>query len=306
MPGDPTWADLVARFAAHLEDDLGRSPHTVRAYRDDMNGFAAWFRSTRDEDPRPAGLIRRDTADWEAHLRARDGRKGKARIKTVQRKMTALRQFFAWLAKHDLGVRFDPPRVPRKSTASTPRWLTRAEERALIVAAEAAQSARDLAILYLGLHGGLRVSECSGLDWEDITISDRKGVMTIRGKGDVVREVQLSLTLKKALLDWRAGCGFPRGPVCLGQRGRLKPRMCQYVVERFARAARVGGRAGGIKDFSHHCLRHTCARRMIDGGVPIVDVAAHLGHADVKTTMIYVQSREETMSKAVGVLDQEN
>ncbi len=129
--------------------------------------------------------------------------------------------------------------------------------------------------------------------------------MRVRGKGRVERTVQLSKTLRHALLDWKAGCGHARGPVCSGQRGRLTPRALQDVVVKFARAARVGGRsaAGGVKDFSHHCLRHTCARRMLDAGVPIVDVAAHLGHADVKTTMGYLASRDEDLKRAAAALD---
>jgi integrase len=171
----------------------------------------------------------------------------------------------------------------------------------LLTAVEVANSARDVAILYLGLHGGLRVAEMQALEWPDIAISERKGELLVRkGKGRKLRTIRLSKTLRHALLD--LGGGRRTGPVLTGQRGALSVRGLQDIAERYGRAARVG-KIVGLKDFSIHALRHTCARRMLDAGVPMPDVAAHLGHSDIKTTMGYVGSKDDDLTRAAEALD---
>jgi integrase len=308
---EPTWPELVDRFTTHLDDEE-RSPHTVRNYRDDLAAFRAWYRTRYGEEPQLATLTKRDVVDWKGSIEATGGRKAKdddgkrtvarkAEVPTVNRKLCAIRSFFRWAQGEDLGVRFEAPKPQRKQGKPDPRWLSRAEERALAAAVEAANSARDVAILYLGLHGGLRVAEMQALEWPDITISERKGELRVRkGKGRKERTVKLSKTLRHALLD--LGGGRRSGPILTGQRGALSIRGLQDIAERYGRAARVG-KVVGLKDFSIHSLRHTCARRMIEARIPLPDVAGHLGHADVKTTMGYVGSKDEDLARAAEALD---
>ena len=298
---DPAWPELVDEFTADLEDEE-RSAHTVRNYRDDLAAFATWFRGQRGEEPQLAILTKRDVNEWIGSIEATGGRRGaRAELPTVNRKLAALRSFFRWAQGQDIGVRFDAPKPRRRQSKPDPRWLSKAEERALIAAVEAADSRRDVAVLWLGLHGGLRVAEMQGLDCSDIAISERKGEMVVRGKGRKQRVVKLSKTLRHALLE--LGVGRRSGPVLVGQRGRLSIRGLQDIAARYGAAAKLGKTAYGIEGFSIHALRHTCARRMLDAGVPITDVAAHLGHSDIKTTMAYVASREENLARAAEALD---
>jgi integrase len=299
--GEPGWDGLVGGFMEHLAEEE-RSAHTIRNYRSDLALFAGWYRDRYGEEPEVARLAKRDLVDWAAAIEATGGLNGgRGQVPTINRKLSAVRSFFRWLDAQDRGVRFDPPKPRRRQGKKEPRWLSRAEERALIAAVEVADSARDLAIVYLGLHGGLRVEETAALDWQDVTISERKGTLIVRkGKGRKERAVALSKTLRHALLDW--GGGARKGPVCTGRRGRLHWRGLEEIVNRYARAARIG-KTTGIKGFTHHCLRHTCARRMVEAGVPLPDVAAHLGHADIKTTMVYVGSKDEDLAKAAAALD---
>src|SRR5205823_14283729 len=162
-------------------------------------------------------------------------------------------------------VRFDPPKPQKRQAKPEPRWLEKAEERALIAAVEASNSARDVAILWLGLHGGLRVSEMQALDLPDVTISERKGELRVRkGKGAKQRDIKLSKTLRHALLD--LGGGRRNGPVLTGQRGRLSIRGIQDIAERYGRAARVG-KTVGLEGFSIHVLRHNADTRIMPTGV---------------------------------------
>jgi integrase/recombinase XerC len=308
MAPEPTWTELVDQFTAYLEDE-DYSTHTVRNYRDDLAVFARWYRARDEEEPELGRLTKRDLLAWRDSLEISGGRNGaKAELPTVNRKLGALRSFFGWARDRGLGVRFDPPKPRKRQAPPTPRWLEPAEERALIRTVELDDSKRrkrdikrDVAILWLGLHSGLRVSEMQALDWEDVVISDRKGELTVRkGKGAKLRVVKLSKTLREALLALRGD--RRKGPVLTGQRGRLTVRGVQDIIEGWGTRTIVG-KAGRLEDFSAHVLRHTCARRMLEKGVPIADVAAHLGHGDVKTTMGYLTPKDHDLVKAVEALD---
>jgi integrase/recombinase XerC len=81
---------------------------------------------------------------------------------------------------------------------AAPRALSRDEQRALLRA-----GARDRALVVLMLFAGLRIGETVALDVDDVTISARKGVVTIRsGKGDAYREVARNALVRAVLEEW--------------------------------------------------------------------------------------------------------
>ena len=306
MADAPTaeWVERISEFLSFLAGEE-RSEHTCRNYHDDLDAFARWYRDRTGEDPQLDRVSKRDVLDWKLSIEATGGRAGtRAKLPTINRKLSAIRSFLRWSQEQGHSPRFDPPKPARRQAKPKPRWLEKTEERALVAAVEAANSARDLAILYLGLHGGLRVAEMQALDWADVSISERKGKLTVRkGKGNKERDIELSNTLRHALTD--LGGGRPKGPVLRNGNGnRLSVRGLQDIADRYGRQARVG-KTVGLEDFSIHVLRHTCARRMLENGVLITTVAAHLGHADVKTTMGYLTPADADMAKAVRSLDVE-
>lgn len=303
-PPADDWSEHVDRFLAQLALEE-RSEHTIRNYGDDLHAFARWHRDRTGADPELAEVGRRDVLDWKLAIEAGGGRAGaRAALPTVNRKLSAIRSFLRFTQEQELSPRFEPPRPARRQARPRPRWLEKAEERALVSAVEKANSARDLAILYLGLHGGLRVAEMQALDWSDIAISDRKGRLKVRkGKGNKERDIELSNTLRHALQD--LGGGRPGGAVLRNGNGdRLSVRGLQDIAGRHGRQARLG-KVVGLEDFSIHVLRHTCARRMLENGILITTVSSHLGHADVKTTMEYLTPADADMHKAVRSLDEE-
>jgi integrase len=300
----PAWPEAIDQFVAYLEEEE-RSDHTIRNYQDDLSAFGSWYRGQYEAEPDLPSLGKRDIVDWKKSVEAAGGRNGaSAALATVNRKLAAIRSFLRWAQDQELAPQFDPPKPQKRQSKPEPRWLEKSEERALVATVEASQSDRDAAILWLGLHGGLRVSEMKGLDCSDARISDRKGELLIRkGKGAKQRTIKLSKTLRNALV---ALIGHRRDgtPILKNMAGkRITVRGLQDIAERYGRQTRVGKRVG-LDDFSIHVLRHTCARRMLEKGVPITDVAEHLGHSDTKTTMGYLTPKDRDLVKAVESLDE--
>ena len=275
-------------------DDFARSltsmsVHTRRAYDRDVQEFVAWCE--RGACATPHALDHRVLRRYLAYLTTR----GFSRS-TIARKAASVRAFSRYLARHDV-VDHDPgrhlrspagaqrlPRVPRAAEATL--LLDAAIERtASTEARELALARRDLALLELLYATGLRVSECCGLDVNNVEL--RKRHVTVLGKGAKVRRVPFGDAAHEALVAYvdnaRAALFTDRSPaqaLFVNRRGnRLTPRDARRVLERFPLP---DGRA-----LHPHALRHAFATHLLEGGADLRSVQELLGHADLSTTQVY-------------------
>jgi len=144
---------------------------------------------------------------------------------------------------------------------------------------------RDRAILTMLLFTALRIGELATLDRDDVAISARKGVVTVRrGKGDRYRQVPLNGEVRDALDAWLAKrVSLPQsdGPALfLSLKGqRLSARAIDLTLRSLGQRADV--------TLSAHTLRHTCLTRLVRAGNDIVLVAELAGHARLETTRRY-------------------
>jgi integrase/recombinase XerD len=178
----------------------------------------------------------------------------------------------------------DLPRQPRL----LPDTLTVAEVDALL---EAAPDLRARALLELLYASGLRVSEATGLDREDLSLDG--GFVRVIGKGDRERLVPVGDVALDWLRQWLDE-GRPLllelgrtstdrgGPLFLGDRGgRLARQQAFAIVRSATRAAGLRGR------ISPHTLRHSFATHLLEGGADLRIVQELLGHASISTTQLY-------------------
>jgi integrase/recombinase XerC len=56
-------------------------------------------------------------------------------------------------------------------------------------------------------------------------------------------------------------------------------------------------------DLTPHMLRHTCAKNLVDAGIPLNQIAAILGHNRLETTKIYITPSQADLAKAVEKLE---
>jgi integrase len=266
-------------------------------------------------------LTKRDVLDWKQSIEETGGRKDKdgegnrtiaraAKTPTVNRKLAAVRSFFRWAQEHDLGVRFDPPKPRKRQGRTEPKSLEADERRALLRAVESAGNTRDILLIRCGLEGGLRVSEMAALRWSDVKISDRKGEMRVKGKGGKERTVPLTKSLRNAFVEHGYGRhrGKDKAPFESQRGGRpLSVRGIQDIIEGYGKAARVG-KTVGLPGFSAHVLRHTCADWLLNNPDPdqrltVPEVAQILGHADIKTTGIYLRPQGGRLAEKMARID---
>jgi site-specific recombinase XerD len=187
------------------------------------------------------------------------------------------------------------------ASARSPKSLEKREVDRLIRMAERSGKKRDLALLQVLRHTGLRVEEVCDLRLDDIEISERKGLLTVRrGKGAKYRTIPLNADVRYALGVYLAV--RPRvddDHLFIGQRGRgLSEQAVWYLVTKYARQA-------GLEDVSPHTLRHSFGKQLLDATKDLVAVAALLGHEKLETTAIYTQPSERDLARAVALLERE-
>jgi integrase/recombinase XerC len=281
-------------------DELRRqeaSARTIENYRSDLARFAAWFAQTVGKPFAAAAVTPTDVREYKAYLQHIE----KRQPATVNRRLAGLRKFFAWAAS--TGHIAEAPTRQVKGLGAVqpaPKALTKREADKLLREVEQAHNKRDVAVLRLLRHTGLRVSELCNLRLGDITMSARAGQAVVRsGKGNKYRAVPLNVPTRAAIreyLDVRPKTTDDQ--LFIGQRGPLKSEGVEDLVKKYAYHA-------GLSGVTPHVLRHTFGKQLLDSGVNLVTVAALMGHSRLETTALYTQPSARDLAQAVDRLTDE-
>jgi integrase/recombinase XerD len=274
----------------------GRSEHTVRAYRGDVNRFLVRAGKPFDE------VTLADLQSFATSLESL-APSSRCRILSAVKSLLAFGHRIGYLP-FDVGGAL---RLPAVRNRLAERILPEADlHRILTLGPEGAPGGRNRAILTLLYASGMRVSELCGLSWRDLQPNGDGGQVTVFGKGGTTRSIQVPPSVWKLLTGLRnaeagaqrgAPSGAPSGPdhpvFCSRKKrggGRLRPLAVLRVVRQAAR------RAGVDLPVSPHWFRHAHASHALDRGAPIHLVQATLGHASLTTTGRYLHARPKDSS----------
>jgi integrase/recombinase XerD len=148
-------------------------------------------------------------------------------------------------------------------------------------------TSRDLAIVGLMLLQGLRSAEVLALNRDDLLLSEAQ--LRVHGKGSKLRLLPLAPE-SIPLLDHylRLERPDPCSPALfVSLKGPARgTRMTPAGLRSLFRYHR---RTTGVAIANPHRFRHTFASDMVRAGVSLPALMQLMGHADIKTTMIYVQ-----------------
>ena len=288
---------LVADFLDHLAKARDQSPHTVSAYRRDLDAFIAFAgRYYGDWDWKRVDRLglRGFLGDFE--------RRGMSR-RSASRALSALRSFYRFLAVHH-DFEHNPVRAVRtpKQEKRLPGHLRGEQTAALFQLVEAAaedgefEALRDLATLELFYSSGIRLAELVSLDLGGLDLlSDQ---VKVTGKGRKERIVPVGSAAVRALRRYLAARealmrkpGADRTAVFVNRRGR---RLAASTVQR--RIRRLFALAG-LDGFRVHSLRHTFATHLMDAGADLRSVQEMLGHASLTTTQVYTHTSVERLKE---------
>jgi len=305
-----TFDDSLEQFSDYLHQQ-DRSRMTVKNYLHDLGQFARWFEQTNGRPPAPATITPTDVKEYRAYMQNVKG----SRPATVNRRLRSLRAFCRWAVEAGLiaadptaGIRevrqqrLGPKALDRTEVYRLTRTLEERLQWALNtrgrLSGHAVRAARDMALVMLLLHTGLRVSELVALKLSDVEMSERKGSLTVAGKGNKQRQTPLNTDARKALQQWlevrpkveSQALFVGRGGVPLGTRG------VQAVLADLGERAQVEG-------LHPHVLRHTFATRYLEANPgDLVGLAAILGHESLETLRIYTVPNSDRLANKVEKL----
>ena len=170
------------------------------------------------------------------------------------------------------------------------RHLTMEETNAILDAADITTRSgiRDRAMLHLCFAAALRVSELVTAQMADLSLR-APASLRVQGKGRRERCLPLWKQTAADLRAWLAVRGENSAPeLFLNATDRPMSRAgFEYVLHMRAAATVCPSLAG--RSISPHQLRHSCALTMLQATGDIRKVALWLGHADVRTTEVYLR-----------------
>jgi integrase/recombinase XerC len=272
--------EAAAAFLRHLERERNASPHTLRAYGEDLAQFSDYLQRELGRAARPVDVDHLLVRGFLAELHQRGLRKSSS-----ARKLAGLRSFFRYLCRegrleHNPARALQTPRQERR----IPEVLDEAQAASIVEVPGASSAAiRGRAILELLYGTGIRCAEAVALDVHELDLDAR--MVRVLGKGRKQRVVLFGRRAGEALSAW------------LGERRALRPKSDALFLN--ARGGRLSGRsvralvARRVKQValarrcSPHTLRHSFATHLLMRGADLRAIQELLGHSSLSTTQRY-------------------
>ncbi len=284
MARNTTFDGYIKSFLAYLSVEKNFSGHTVKAYKSDIQSFFIWCNYTS-----PDKITFQKLREYIHFIQQFDYKKT-----TVARKIAALRTFFKYLHKTQY-LSSNPAEnlISPKKPKALPKFLTDYEMTSLLdsINTDTPARLRNKAILELLWATGMRISELSGLNFDDLNLEENE--ITVFGKGAKERIVLVSERAKKYLKQYidiarpLITKEFPTSQiddraVFINKTGkRLQNKSVRDAINSAVDAIQLP------KHVTPHVFRHSFATRMIENGADLRVVQELLGHASISNTQIY-------------------
>ncbi|PWN07480.1 tyrosine recombinase XerC [Rhodohalobacter mucosus] len=290
--------DQIEKYIGFLKVERNASEHTITSYRTDLEQFVSFLSEELGQDSfsiDPGNIQRIDIRLWLGKL----NEEGFSR-NSIARKTASLRSFFKYLftrgviEKNPAHLLIVPKAEKRLPKTVQPEEISRMME---LASADDAKTVQHRAILELFYSTGMRLSELTGLNVDDIDL--RAAQVKVTGKGNKQRIIPLGGEAIKACKnhlksreelfssktdgnDYKAMFIAPRGR-------RMYPRQVQNIVKHYLL------QTSEITQKSPHVIRHSFATHMLDAGADIRIIKEFLGHASLGATQIYTHTSVERL-----------
>ncbi|MFU8927712.1 site-specific tyrosine recombinase/integron integrase [Acinetobacter puyangensis] len=281
----PDWLDQLA-IQQH-------SQHTIAAYHRDLVAFLSYC---EQQNLQPQQLQISDLRQYMGYCIEQKQWSNQS----VQRALSAIRQFMQWLQQHGTQVDanfkdFNIKRQPRPLPGMlSPETLNQLLDQA------APQSdndqwlwARDKAMLELLYSSGLRLNELVNLKLSDIDWSQH--LVRVKGKGNKTRIIPFGQKAEQALRHWlgmRITKILDHDFIFISRAGqKISDRQVQNRIKQQAK------RAGLSADLHPHLLRHCFASHLLSNSGELRTVQEMLGHSNLTTTQVYTHLDFDHLAK---------
>jgi len=250
----------LSDFEEYLKGEKNFSAHTIRAYMADVLTFLIWVNE--------ADINEIDTKKFSEYLYF-IGQMNYTKT-TIARKIASIRAFYRFLYREEI-IDFNPTdTILTNVKISTPSGY------------------RNRVIFELLWASGMRISELSGLNYENLNLDQNE--ITVYGKGAKERIVLIPDKTKENLKNYIENVSDmicktdknAKSPVFINNHGyRLQNQSIRKALKEVVNHIEIS------KNVTPHVFRHSFATRLLENGADLRVVQELLGHSSIANTQIY-------------------
>ncbi|MBD3628149.1 tyrosine-type recombinase/integrase [Cyclobacterium sp.] len=286
---------MLFSFISFLENEKRASPHTVLAYKRDLETFMDFLR-TAFEMEQAEEASHAEIRAWMVDL-IEEGHS----VATVNRKMATLRSFYKFLLKSEIISRDPTFKIQSlKEGRKLPAFIQEKEMQDLLREANFESDfdgQRDRMVMEILYLTGMRLSELIGLRWAAVDLVNAQ--LKVLGKGKKYRIIPISTGLQKNIISYKKVFeetfslidGNDYFIVKLNREAAY-PMMIYRIVRKYLEIFVQTTKK------SPHLMRHTFATHLLNKGADLNAVKDLLGHSSLAATQVYTHNSIEKL-KAV-------
>ncbi|TWC69738.1 tyrosine recombinase XerC [Herbaspirillum sp. SJZ099] len=297
---------LIQQYLSTLRTQRKLSAHTTENYGRDLQELLGLLSTAANPASGDGALDFRKISQFQIRKCAAQLHARGLNARSISRKLSAWRGFFAWLSM-EVELKANPVDgvKPPKKSKPLPKALAADDAIRLVSQGNpgkdpsSTMAACNRAMFELLYSSGLRVSELGTIDITDTRegayesagwIDLENAEVTVTGKGDKKRKVPVGQAARQAIADWlpiraslvKADAGPDRHALFLTERGtRMSARVTQLRLKTHAQAL------GMASDVHPHMLRHSFASHVLQSSGDLRAVQEMLGHASITATQVY-------------------
>ena len=295
---------MLERFRTYITVEKRFSPLTVRNYMADLHEFLAMCGIAKEEFD-PTEIDREMVRGWVVALGKRKNARGQTLAATsINRRISTLKSFFAWLMREGLIEKNPTMALPRlKTPLRLPNYVSEEQMSHSIehlteeLSEENSFTATRNALIILMFYGlGIRRAELVGLNRDDL--SEDMTQLRVHGKGGKVRVVPVLRFIADHIEEYLNEisrseiCIIDKNALILSLKGtRLSSHSVYSIVRREMQRMGVKGKK------SPHVLRHTFATHLMNRGGDMRQIQELMGHSSLRSTQVYTHNSISSLQK---------
>ncbi len=291
---------FLERFIRYIQFEKRYSPHTVSAYKSDLDQFMRFLNDADETGHIPEPIIThpnqisyQDIRNWMVELMGQ-----KIIARSVNRKMATLRKYFKFLLQE--GIINDNPTSKIRSQKTPKNLPTVVEDARLTQMLDDNEiftndfiGQRDKLVVEMLFGTGMRLAELLGLKDQDI--NEYEGTLKVLGKRNKERIIPVNTELRTLLgkyLELKKNQNFDNNSVTLivtNKGADAYPKLIYLIVHKYLSNISTQDKK------SPHVLRHTFATSLLNNGADLNSIKELLGHANLSATQIYTHNSVERL-----------
>jgi len=288
------------RFIRYIKFEKRYSPHTVSAYKSDLDQFFNFLNNPGKQSPAPEPVITHPSQITHHHIRnwMVEMMSDHILARSIGRKIATLRKYFKFLLQEGL-IQINPaskittPKVPKNLPVivEDTRLVQMLDDN--IVFSNDFKGQRDKLVMEMLFGTGMRLSELLGIKETDINVYE--GTVKVLGKRNKERIIPVNNELKLLVaeyLELKKNKNFDNNSLTLivtDKGADAYAKLIYLIVQKYLSYISTQDKK------SPHVLRHTFATSLLNRGADLNAIKELLGHANLSATQIYTHNSVERL-----------